>query len=240
LTLLLYAGLSASSFFVPFNLIQVQGYSPTAAGAAGLPFIVILSVLSRWAGGLVTRTGPRLPLVIGPAVAGIGFAAFAVLGGGGPYWTTFFPAYVLLGLGMAITVAPLTTTVMGAVGDQYSGTASGINNAVARVAGLLAIAVLGIVLLAAFNAALDGRLPALGLPGNVGSAIDAQRTRLAAIELPSDLAPATHAAARAAINDAFTAGFRAAMLICAGLAFASAAVAGAMVGRERPAALDGK
>src|SRR5262249_58460041 len=158
LTFLLYAALGGTLFFLPLNLIQVQRYSPTAAGAALLPFILIMSFLSRWSGGLVARYGPKLPLAVGPVITAAGYLLFLLPGIGGNYWANFFPPVVVLGLGMAITVAPLTTTVMNSIGQKRAGIASGVNNAVARTASLVAIAVLGVVMLQAFKSSLDRRL----------------------------------------------------------------------------------
>jgi len=220
LTLLLYAALSGALFFVPFDLIEVQGYSPAAAGAALLPFVLILSTLSRWSGGLVTRYGPRLPLTAGPAVAAAGFALFAVPATHGSYWSTFFPATVVLGLGMAVTVAPLTTTVMGSVPTDNAGAASGVNNAVSRVAGLLAIAVFGIVMVRAFDSGLVQRLQEARVGGAMLSAMVAQETRLGLAEAPPGTDPQTRAVVRGAVEDSFVAAFRVTALMGAGLALA--------------------
>src|SRR5580704_11276924 len=191
LTLFLYSALGIFFFLFPMNLIQVQKYSTTAAGAAALPFIVLMFFLSRWSGGLVTRYGAKGPLVIGPMIAATGFILFALPGIGGTYWRSFFPAFVVLGLGMAISVAPLTTVVMGSVDPGRAGTASGINNAVARVASVLAIAVFGIVMVKAFGSYLDYSLGHLALPPGVLQKLRSDEIRLAGLSVPGGLNAST-------------------------------------------------
>ncbi|HXT63296.1 MAG TPA: MFS transporter [Pyrinomonadaceae bacterium] len=229
LTLFLYAALAGTLFFFPLNLIQVQGYSATAAGAASLPFILIMFGLSRWSGGLVKRYGSRLPLVFGPLVAAIGFALFVRPGAGGSYWTTFFPAVVVLGLGMAISVAPLTTTVMNSVSENRAGIASGINNAMSRTAGLLAIAVLGLVMFHAFSSCLDQALNQMAVSPEIRQTVDDQRIRLAAIEVPSSAGDLTRQAIKDGINECFVTGFRRVMIFGAGLALASSLTAALVI-----------
>jgi EmrB/QacA subfamily drug resistance transporter len=221
LTFLLYAALGASLFFLPFNLIRVQGYTPTAAGAANLPLILLMFFLSRWSGGLVSRYGAKLPLIIGPLIAALGFALFARPGIGGSYWTTYFPAVVVLGIGMAVSVAPLTTAVMGAVDTQYVGTASGVNNAVSRTAGLIAIAVFGIVVLAIFSNSLATQLSLLHVPAGIQHALLLQQNKLVGIELPAGLHPSTQAAVQRAVSESFITSFRVVMLIASALAVCS-------------------
>ena len=233
LTLFLYAAVGIFFFLFPLNLIQVQEYSPTAAGVAILPLILLMFLLSRWAGGLVTRYGARGPLVVGPLLAATGFALFVVPSVGDSYWKSFFPALVILGLGMTVTVAPLTTIVMNSVEEDRVGVASGINNAVARVAGVVAIAVLGIVMVEAFSFRFDRSLAGLFLPPNVLQELRANEIKLAGLPLPAGLDPTANAAIRKSVKESFVYGFRVVILICSGLALASAAVAGLMIPQDR-------
>lgn len=229
LTLFLYAALGIFFFIFPMNLIQVQGYSATAAGAAALPLILLMFFLSRWSGGLVARYGAKLPLIAGPTIAGLGFALFAVPSIGGSYWTTFFPAFLILGFGMAVSVAPVTTVVMGAVDQNHAGAASGINNAVARVAGLLAIAVFGIVMVQAFAARLDRELSKLQVPQQVREEMQSNRTKLAGIDIPHDLDADRAQEVKADVSGAFILAFRVVACSCALLAIASALVASVLI-----------
>ena len=234
LTLLLYAALGALLFFLPYNLIQVQGFTPTQAGAANLPLILILFFLSRWAGGLVAHYGAKLPLVIGPIVAACGFLLFATPGIGGSYWTTYFPAMIVLGLGMSGVVAPLTTTVMDSVAERQAGVASGVNNAVSRVASLLSIAVLGMVAFHVFNTQLAQRLDAVKLAAPVKNAVLEQRNRLTQIEPPKELSSDQQQVLKRSIDESFLSGFRWVMVISAGLALLSAVSAWSMIAGKPP------
>ena len=233
LTFLLYAALGGTLFFLPLNLIQVHGYSPTAAGAVLLPFILIMSFLSRWSGGLVTRYGPKIPLVLGPVITALGYLLFLLPGIGGNYWTNFFPPVVVLGLGMAITVAPLTTTVMNSMAQNRAGIASGVNNAVARTASLVAIAVLGVVMIYVFKTNLNRRLTSANLPTSVVESVQTQSARLAAIDIPPNLNAESQQLIRDAIDQSFVSGFKWVMLVGAALAVGSAFIALFWIGGPR-------
>jgi EmrB/QacA subfamily drug resistance transporter len=231
LTFLLYGALGGTLFFFPLNLIQVQHYSATAAGAAFLPFVLIIFLLSRWAGGLVESYGSKIPLAIGPLIAALGFALFMLPDVNAGYWRNFFPAVVVLGTGMAVSVAPLTTTVMNSVTENRVGVASGVNNAVARGAGLLAIAVLGIVMLYSFNHALDRRLTDAKVSSAVWQSLQTQRTKLAAASLPDEMDQITQQFVGQTIAESFVHAFRLIMAIGATLAAVSAIVAWVLIGK---------
>jgi len=229
LTLFLYAALGIFFFLFPLDLIQVQHYSATATGAAALPLILLVFLLSRWSGGLVARYGPRGPLILGPLVAAAGFLLFAVSSDGGSYWRTLFPAFLVLGFGLAVSVAPLTTVVMNAVDRDRAGAASGINNAVSRVAGLLSIAVLGVAMVSAFSFHLNRSLRDLSIPPLAMQELQSNEIRLAALAVPVGIDAKMAAAIRASIAQAFVFAFRLAMLLCAILSIASASFAWKMI-----------
>jgi len=214
LTFLLYAPLGGILFFFPLDLIQVQHYSATQAGAALLPLILLIFVLSRWSGGLVAQYGARLPLTIGTLVTALGFALFSRPGIGGSYWYTFFPAVAVLGIGMAISVAPLTTAVMESVPSREAGVASGVNNAMSRIAGLLAIAVFGLVLSTRFNHTLDRSLTNMQLSPSVRHNAEVQRSKLAGAQIDDVLV-------EHAFVEAFLAGYREVIWISVGLVLLS-------------------
>jgi MFS family permease len=194
-----------------------------------------MSLLSRWAGGLVSRYGPKLPLVVGPVVTAVGYLLFLLPGIGGNYWTNFFPPVVVLGLGMAITVAPLTTTVMSSLSQERAGIASGVNNAVARTASLIAIAVFGVVMLHVFKTNVVHGLSTVNVPASAAQSLQSQSIKLAAIDIPENVNPGTQQLIRRAIDESFVSGFRWVMVIGAALAAASAVTTLLWIGGSRTA-----
>lgn len=232
ITLFLYFALAGVMFFLPFNLIRVQGYSAALAGAAFLPLSLVMGTLSRGSGALIERFGARRMLIVGPAIAAVGLALFALPGIGGSYWTTFFVPMAVLGFGMAVSVAPLTTTVMRGADDRYAGVASGINNATARVAGTLAVALLGAVAVGVFARAIDQRMDRLQPAPEVRSALLAEVPKLAQASVPKNVAAAEHPVLERALHESFVQSFRVVSLVAAGLAALGAAVAWLTIDRK--------
>ena len=232
LTLFLYTALNGLLFFFPLNLIQVQHYTATQAGAALLPLILILFLLSHWSGGLIERFGARAPLTVGSLVAAAGFALAGRPGIGGSYWTTFFPAVSVVGAGMAISVAPLTTAVMNAVPVTGAGIASGINNAISRLASLLAVAIFGFVLVTAFTQHLGRGLDQVGVSVQQRDSVMSQRLRLAAIQTDDSRV-------KRAVDEAFVYGFHRIIWLAVALSLASAVCAQFVTASEREAKPEG-
>jgi EmrB/QacA subfamily drug resistance transporter len=227
-TLIAYAGLGAASFFIAIFLQQIAGYSAFEAGVALLPITLLLIALSRRFGALATRVGPRLLMTAGPIVSGIGMLAFTRVDARGAYVADVLPATLLFGLGLAMTVAPLTATVLQAADRRHAGIASGVNNAIARVAGLLAIAAVGAVVSAQFGAGIERRLGERADPGGTASAYvgEARERPLAMPEGRVD--PPVRAAVREANVEAFHRG----MLVAGLLMIAGGLIA--LVGIENP------
>jgi MFS family permease len=225
LTFLLYAAFGVFFYLFPMTLMQVHGYSATFAGAATLPVTLIIFLLSRWSGNLVARYGGKIPLLVGPVLIATAFVLLGTFIRNSHYWTAFFVPILVLGFGMALTVAPLTTVVMSSVTKDDSGAASGINNAVARVAGVLAIAVFGIVMVKAFAGSLDRELASLHLRPEIVQEIQVHRTELAGMELPQDLDVNDREVVRAAVSTAFLSVSRLVLLSCAILSVCSGLVA---------------
>jgi EmrB/QacA subfamily drug resistance transporter len=222
MTFLLYGALGGLFFFLPFVMILVDGYSATLTGFAMLPFLALIVLLSRYAGAMVYRVGRRTMLVAGPSLTALGFVAFATL----PnlhYWSGVLPSILLIGIGMGLTVAPLVAVLIDSVPEHNVGLASGINNAVSRIAGLLAIAILGAILAAAFNARLDRRMTAAALSTQQRRDVDAQRAAMAGARLHD---PRETSVVQAAYLDGFRASAAACALLAAASAFAAAVTLG--------------
>src|SRR5882672_6391525 len=155
ITFVIYGALGGALFLLPIQLQRVVGLSALESGSALIPMTILMLLLSSLAGRLAQRTGPRLPMTVGPLIAAIGLALLVRIGPSAGYWLTIFPAVIVFGLGLSITVAPLTATVLAAAGPEHAGIASAINNDVARAAGLTAVATLPLVAGITGRAALD-------------------------------------------------------------------------------------
>ncbi len=225
LTLLLYFALSGVMFFLPFELIRIHGYAAAAAGASILPFPLVMGAFSSLAGKLSDRLGPRWFLALGPVVAGAGIALLGVSDDRSDYWSGVFPGVMVLAAGMTVTVAPLTATVMGSVDQAHAGAASGVNNAVSRVAGLIAIAAMSLIFAAGFDRSVAPRLDAIGAPAAARPA----RGSALAVKLGDGRDPLS-----AAERAAFRGTYGLVMLFAAACA-AGAGAAGGILVRGRPA-----
>lgn len=228
----LYGALYSTLFFLPLNLIQVQGYSPALAGLVSLPFSILLAALSPVMGGMTIRFGARLLLTVGPGIVALGFIVLAIPGiTAGPisYWWTYFPAIVLMGLGMGITVAPLTTTVMSSAPSQHAGVASGVNNAVTRSAQVLALAILGAVAIFSFTNTLQARSASLPLTEQQRATLVSNADKLGETPPPPGLDAKTTAQVKTTVQESFVSMFRLLALISALMVFVSAAIAWLLV-----------
>jgi len=227
LTFLVYAPLGALLFFAPLDLIQIQHYSVVRAGAAFSPFVIVMLLFSRSAGRLAEMYGPRLPLTVGSLVASTGYGIFALMPQDGHYWTTFFPGVLALSAGMALIVAPLTTTVMNSIPESHAGVASGINNAVSRLASLVAVAAFGALLVQVFSRTLDHQLLLTGVSAEETRHIHANRFQLAAIKSENPLA-------LRAVSNSFVTAYRVVLWSAAVMVFPAAATGWILINPRTP------
>jgi MFS family permease len=235
LAFFLYAGLGAGMLFLSLNLVQVQGYSQLQSGLTFLPFTVIMITIARFAGALADKHGPRLLLIVGPATAGLGLLILSFVkqtGGPHDYWTTFFPGVIVFGLGMSFTVAPLTAAVMGSVNDQFSGTASGVNNAVTRIANVFTNAIFGALAVLFFAGALQGQIKTINLNTKQKQEVLAQAADLGNAKVPQGVADSK--IIEQAYHDSFIKAYANIMRISGGLGFLGALMAMLFVRDKKP------
>lgn len=225
LSFFLYAGLGAGILFLNLDMVQAQGYSQFKAGLTFLPFTILMITIARFAGSLADKHGPRLLLITGPAVAGVGLLLLSFIkqtNGASSYFTTFFPGILIFGLGMSFTVAPLTTAVMGALPDHYSGIASGINNATTRIAGVFANAILGALAILFFSGFLSERINNMQLNETEKNSVMQQVKNLGNAKPPAIKNGNDKAIITKAYKEGFIKAYNKIMMICAALAFAGA------------------
>ncbi len=235
-TVLLYFAFNGVILFVVLNLQQIQGFTPTEAGLRMLPPVVVITLLAGPAGTLADRIGPRPQMIAAPAIVALGIVLLMLGDQGTDYLTHFMPGLIATGIGMSLVIAPLTKSAL-SVETRYSGAASGVNNAIARTAGLLAVAVLGAVMLAAFVPRLADTLQASALSAEEQHEIMAQYDKLGGIIIPDDYGQAAQAAARNAIQTSFIYAFRWAMGVCAVLALLASVVSFFTIHKENESSI---
>jgi hypothetical protein len=229
MTFVLYFAMSGVFFFLTLNLQQIQKYSATSAGAAFMPIIFLLFLMSRWSGHLSDTLGPRLLLIVGPTVIGLSFFVYMIPGTNATYWLTFLPATIIFGIGLGLTIAPLTIVALGAVPTELSGLASGVSNAAARIASMFAVAILGALMVLQFSASLERETQPLPLSDQARISLQAEKLRLGGAEPPPGLGRELRAQVETAIDMAFVDAFRLMMGLCGILALVSAAISAATI-----------
>lgn len=215
MTVLLYGAMGGGVYFLPFNLIQVQGYTALQAGAAFLPFVAIMGLGSIYAAALIRRFDPRWVLAVGPCVTALGFLLFTLPGRDAAYLTGFLPAVVVMGIGMTISVTPLTTVVMETLDAHHAGIASGVNNTASRLAGVLAVAAMTALAVDVFGPALAHELQSSGVPQSLAARLQAGAGHLAELAPPVGTPPALTQAVHNAVAFAYVHTFRWIMVCCA-------------------------
>jgi EmrB/QacA subfamily drug resistance transporter len=238
LTFFLYAGLGSGMLFLSLDLVQAQGYSQLESGLTFLPFTILMIALARPAGSYADKAGPRSLLIAGPATTGVGLLILSFVGqtkGPSAYWSTFFPGILVFGLGMSFTVAPLTTAVMRSVNDQFSGTASGINNAMTRISNVFANAIFGALAVLLFTGALTGRLSHLPLDGEEKKAAITQAVNLGNAKPPVDINAQDKDLIIRSYRESFIDTYTVIMRLSAALAFLGALMAVLFVRNPPPA-----
>ena len=237
-TLVIYFALAGAALYLVLDLQQVRGFSALAAGASLLPLTGLLLLGSPYAGRLADRIGPRLPMTLGPAVAGIGLLIAAATANVSSYLLSVLPAVVVFAVGLALTVAPLTTAVLSALGPRQAGLASGVNSAISRFGGLVAVAILPALSLAGFSHALERRLNDAPLAPSARVEVLADRADQGALSPPDELSDADRAIVRVAIRRSFAEGFRLVMFVCAALLFAGAVISFVVLSKREDASGD--
>lgn len=231
-TLLIYSGLAAMVFLLTLNFQQIQGYSPSIAGLALLPDVLIITLFTGLGGKLADKYGARRFMIVSPLLVAASFVMFTIPGANANFWTTFFPAEILFGFGMAGLIAPLTKSAL-AVPPEFSGTASGANNAISRIAGVMAIAIIGAITISIFQASFFKSIEKLNVDNETKQELIRRSDKMSGITLPESMTQNDKATINSAIESSFVSGFRWSMIVMAMLALCGSIVSYLTIDRKR-------